>query len=118
MKNLFFVIVPLFSCICGCSTNTGKTDLLASPGLEVQSEHFPGSTFMPYSKMIVPAESGWLVKNPSEKTAVFAVLKGITLDPNGIYELRMRVMSGGRRPDCSSMVLNIKMAVFSKKISC
>ncbi|MBR7145485.1 MAG: hypothetical protein IKD10_11160 [Lentisphaeria bacterium] len=90
MKNLFFVIVPLFSCICGCSTNTGKTDLLAFPGLEVQSEHFPGSTFMPYSKMIVPAESGWLVKNPSEKTAVFAVLKGITLDPDGIYELRMR----------------------------
>lgn len=85
-----FLSVPLLLMLCGCVSAEKKVDLLASAGMEEQSDLFPGGAFQPFSKVITPHPAGWLVKNPLTSSALLTVFNGITLEPDGIYELRMR----------------------------
>ena len=90
MKKKLFLSIPLLLILCGCAVTEEKINLLASPGMETQTELFPHSTFLPYSKVFKSYKSAWLVKNPAQQQALFSVLRGVKLDSNGIYELRMR----------------------------
>ena len=90
MKKKLFFFIPLFLVLSGCAVTEEKTDLLSHPGMETQSDLFPSSIFLPYSKVFQPYKSAWLVKNPARQQAIFSVLRGVKLDSNGIYELRMR----------------------------
>ena len=78
--------------LCGCGTMQNKTELLAKPGMEKQSELFPGSTFKPYSKVIKSYGSSWQVVNPERNPVFFTVFQGQKLDPEGIYKLQLRVV--------------------------
>ena len=86
-KYLFFLPVVLF---CGCTGTGEKTDLLSSPGMEVQTSAFPGKTFQPYSRVMIRDNAGWLVRNPGKMPVFFVVFQGVSLDAEGIYELNMR----------------------------
>ena len=72
------------------SFSTEKYNLFALPGLEKETELFKGEFFQPFSKSIIPYSSGWLVKNPDRKKCIFVVSQPMKLDPNAIYELKMR----------------------------
>ena len=90
MKKKLFLSIPLLLVLCGCAVTEEKINLLSHPGMETQTELFPGSIFLPYSKVFKPYKSARLVKNPSRQQAFFSVLNGVKIDSNGIYELRMR----------------------------
>ena len=85
---LFVLSVPAMLLVCGCAAE--KIDLLAASGMEEPSEHFAASTFQPYSRVVVPAEQGYWIKNPNEQPAVLTVFNGLTLDCKGIYEWCLR----------------------------
>ncbi len=89
VKRLIFA-VPVFLLFSGCAVTEKKINLLTEPGLEKQTALFYGDRFQPFSKMISPCKSGWLVKNPEKVPVIFSVFKGQPLDPTGIYELKMR----------------------------
>ncbi|MBE6406735.1 MAG: hypothetical protein E7040_12050 [Lentisphaerae bacterium] len=89
MKSLPIIMMAA-ALLSGCSTMEKKTELLATPGMEKQSDLFPGEYFQPFSKVIKPYDSAWLVVNPEKEPVFYTVFQGMKLDPTGIYKLQMR----------------------------
>ena len=90
MKYKIPFFIPILICLTVNAAAEEKIDLLSKPGMETQTKLFPGSTFQPYSRMIVPYKSSWLVKNPKKEPVIFSVFQGVTLDSASVYELKMR----------------------------
>ena len=83
---LLAVLCPVL--LCGCSGIVpDKIDLLATPGAEKLSEM---PHFRPFSEIVKPYGSSWLITNPDREQHIVTALSGVKLDPTGIYELKMR----------------------------
>ena len=89
MKSLPIIMMAA-ALLSGCSTMEKKTELLAVPGMEKQSDLSSGEYFQPFSKVIKPYGSAWLVVNPDKEPVFYTVFQGVKLDPTGIYKLQMR----------------------------
>lgn len=90
MKCLFLFSVVISMLLCGCAATPEKIDLFAAPGMEKQNDLFPGKLFQPYSKVIKPYGKSYLLKNPDQMPVFYMVFQGVTLQPNDVYELKMR----------------------------
>ena len=89
--KMLFAISALFSLFV-CAAADEKINLLSLPGEEKPFDIFPSSGYEPYSKVIVPMKQaqGWLIKNPKKVPIFYTQLHGVSLKPDGIYELRLR----------------------------
>ncbi|MBQ9772130.1 MAG: hypothetical protein IJW23_09945 [Lentisphaeria bacterium] len=87
LKKIFYPAVLGTLLLCGCRTPE-KIELLAMPGMEKQSDLFD-EFFLPFSKVIKPYGSAWLVVNPDRALVFYTVFQGVQLDPAGIYKLQM-----------------------------
>ena len=87
LKNHLYLAGVCSLLLCGCGTMQYKTELLAQPGMEKQSDLFPGSTFQPFSRVIKPYGSSWQIVNPERNSVFFTVFQGQKLDPEGIYRV-------------------------------
>ena len=90
LKNHLYLAGVCSLLLCGCGTMQYKTELLAQPGMEKQSDLFPGSTFQPFSRVIKPYGSSWQIVNPERNSVFFTVFQGQKLDPEGIYRVQLR----------------------------
>ena len=55
-----------------------------------QNSLFFGDAFQPFSKIVKPYGSNWLIKNPDQKSVFFIVTQGVNLNPDNIYEMKIR----------------------------
>ena len=94
---MLFAVSVLFSLFV-CTAAEDKINLLSLPGEEKQSDMFSPNGYEPFSKVIVPLKQGqgWLIKNPKKVPIFYTQLHGVSLKPDGIYELRLRYVGQER----------------------